>query len=301
VGPLEATHYGRRVILDLGPRRYDIATRALVAGILNRTPDSFFDDGAYFEFDAYLRKADELVAAGADILDVGGVKAAVIVDGVGPDVGPEEELDRVVPAVEALAARFDVPISVDTWRASVAEACFNAGASVGNDITGFADPDYLRVCAGAGASVVATHMAPAEVSGPGHDDGNRETTSTEPSSVESVARALADLASTAEAAGIGPTRIMVDPGLDLRKPPAFSLELLRSTDRIAAIGYPVFLALSNKDVLGWLHGTPVTDRQDATTAAHALGIALGGRVLRAHDVRAARRVCDVMAAILEAA
>jgi dihydropteroate synthase len=138
---------------------------------------------------------------------------------------------------------------------------------------------------------------PAEVA----RDDQQESISTESSSVESVRRALADLATSAEAAGIERTRIMVDPGLDLRKPPELSLELLRATDRIAELGYAVFLALSNKDVLGWLHGTPVTDRQDATTAAHALGITLGGRILRAHDVRAARRVCDVMAAIFEAA
>src|SRR6476646_6475573 len=122
-------------------------------GILNRTPDSFFDQGAYFGFDAFLTKADQLVADGADFLDVGGVKA-----GPGAEVGEKEELERELPAVEALAARFDVPLSVDTWRAPVAGAGFGAGAVVGNDISGFADPDYLPVAAKAGASVVATHI-----------------------------------------------------------------------------------------------------------------------------------------------
>jgi dihydropteroate synthase len=197
----------------------------------------------------------------------------------------------------------------------VARACFDAGAIVGNDISGFADAAYLEVCASAGASVVATHMAAVPGTGRGTHDGDdrddgddgddsddeeHRVSSTE-SSVEAVRRALAHLAARAEAAGIEGTRIMVDPGIDLRKTPELSLELLRSTDRVAELGYPVFLALSNKDVLGWLHGTAVTERQDATTAAHALGITLGGRILRAHDVRAARRVCDVMAAILEAA
>src|SRR2546427_999953 len=116
-------------------------------GILNRTTDSFYDKGAYFEMDAFLRRAEQLVADGADFLDVGGVKA-----GPGPEVGEAEELERVVPAVEALRGRFDVPISADTWRASVAKASFDAGACVGNDISGFADPDYLAVCAAAGAS-----------------------------------------------------------------------------------------------------------------------------------------------------
>src|SRR5439155_26161203 len=116
-------------------------------------PDSFFDEGAYWDFDAFLARADELVAEGADILDVGGVKA-----GPGPEVTADEELDRVVPAVEALHARFDVPLSIDTWRASVAAAAYDAGAIVGNDISGFADPDYLPVSAKAGETVVASHI-----------------------------------------------------------------------------------------------------------------------------------------------
>src|SRR4051812_43923188 len=122
-------------------------------GIVNRTPDSFFDKGRYFDMDESLKLADQLVADGADIIDVGGVKA-----GPGPEVGEDEELERVIPAIEALHARFDTPLCVDTWRASVARAAFAAGAVVGNDISGFADPDYLGVCAEAGAAVVATHI-----------------------------------------------------------------------------------------------------------------------------------------------
>ena len=121
--------------LALGERVYDVATRALVMGILNRTTDSFFDKGEFFEMDRFLRRAEQLVDEGADLLDVGGVKA-----GPGPEVTEAEELDRTVPAIEALRARFDVPLSIDTWRASVADACFAAGACVGNDISGFADP-----------------------------------------------------------------------------------------------------------------------------------------------------------------
>ena len=107
-------------------------------GILNRTPDSFYDQGSYFDFDRFLKKAEQHVLDGADFLDVGGVKA-----GPGPEVTPQEEFDRVIPAIEALRARFDLPISVDTFRASVARAAYRAGADVGNDISGFADPDFL--------------------------------------------------------------------------------------------------------------------------------------------------------------
>jgi dihydropteroate synthase len=277
-----------RVHLDLGPTRFDITHRAVVMGILNRTPDSFYDQGAYFEFDAFLRKAEELAADGADFLDVGGVKA-----GPGEEVSEAEELERVVPAVEALVARFDLPVSVDTWRASVASACFAAGAVVGNDISGFADPDYLPVCAEAGASVVATHIRlqpRVPDPDPVYDDV-----------VLAVTAYLLDRAERAMAAGIPPQRIMVDAGLDLGKTEAQSLVLLRASDRLAELGFPVFLSASNKRFLWSLLGVERHEAGDGTMAAHALGIALGCRVLRAHDVRNGRRVADTMAAILAAA
>ena len=139
--------------LSLGDRSFDITDRALIMGILNRTPDSFYDKGATFALDELVRRAEQLVDDGADLLDVGGVKA-----GPGPVVDEAEELDRVIPALEALRARFDIPLSVDTWRASVAKEAYAVGAVVGNDISGFADPEYLAVAAAAGATVVATHI-----------------------------------------------------------------------------------------------------------------------------------------------
>ena len=274
--------------LRLGDRSFDITHRAVVMGILNRTPDSFYDKGSYFGFDDFLAKAEQLVVDGADFLDVGGVKA-----GPGDFVSEEEELDRVIPAVEALRSRFDLPLSVDTWRASVAKAAFAAGACVGNDISGFADPEYLPVCAAAGASVVATHirLAPRVPDpDPVYDDV-----------VVDVRRFLADRAAQAEAAGIPPERIMVDAGLDLGKTEEQSLTLLRSSDALASLGYPVFLSASNKRFLWTLLDTDVAHAKDGTLAAHALGIALGCRVLRCHDARAARRVADTMAAVLGAA
>ncbi len=274
--------------LMLGPHRFDIRYRALVMGILNRTPDSFFDQGTYFDFDTFLAKAEQLVVEGADFLDVGGVKA-----GPGPEVGEAEELERVIPAIEALRARFDVPISVDTWRSGVLRAALEAGAVVGNDISGFADPDYLTVAAAAGASVVATHIR----IGPRVPDP--EPVYDEPV-VDAVVRFLRDRAEQAEAAGIPRERIMVDAGLDLGKTEPQSLELLRAHDRLAGLGWPLFLSASNKRFLGELAGTDVTDRREASHAAHALGIALGSRILRAHDVQGARRTADVVAAVLEA-
>ena len=274
--------------LELGERSYDITSRALVMGILNRTPDSFYDRGQYWDLDRFFALADRLVADGADLLDVGGVKA-----GPGPEVTESEEMDRVVPAIEALRARFDLPLSVDTWRASVAREAYRVGAVVGNDISGFADPDYLPAAAEAGATVVATHIrigpriADPE---PRYDDV-----------VADVARFLLERADRARAAGLPPSRIVVDAGLDLGKTAEQSLELLRASERLAGLGYPLLLSASNKTFLGRMFDLEVGDRAEATMAAHSLGVALGCRILRAHDVRSARRVADTVASLLEPA
>ncbi len=273
--------------LELGPRRYDVSHWALVMGILNRTPDSFYDRGETFELDRLFERAERLVADGADLLDVGGVKA-----GPGPEVTEAEELDRVVPAVAGLCARFDVAVSVDTWRASVAEAAYSAGAVVGNDISGFADPGYLAAAAAAGASVVATHirLAPrVRDPEPHYDDV-----------VADVNGFLAERAAWARAAGIPARRVILDAGLDLGKTAEQSLSLLRGSATLVALGFPVLLSASNKTFLGALFDLELTERREASLAAAALGVSLGCRILRVHDVAGTRRVRDALAAVAEA-
>ena len=273
--------------MRLGARRYDLTTTSLVMGILNRTPDSFYDRGATFSFDALLERAEQLVSEGADILDVGGVKA-----GPGPDVTETEELDRVVPAVDALCREFDIPVSVDTWRASVAQAAYRAGAVMGNDISGFSDPDYLRVASEAGASVVATHirLAPrVRDPEPHYDDV-----------VSEVAAYLTERAERAVAVGIDADRIILDAGLDLGKTPQQSLELLRASSVLSELGYPVLLSASNKPFLGELFELEIDERADASLGAAAMGVALGCRIVRVHDVLGARRVCDALKAVMDA-
>jgi dihydropteroate synthase len=275
------------VDLRLGDRIVDVTHRALVMAILNRTPDSFYDRGEFWDFDAFLQLADAHVAAGADILDVGGVKA-----GPGPEVTEQEELDRVLPAIEALATRFDTAISVDTWRASVAKGAYELGAVIGNDISGFGDPEYLPVAAAAGATVIATHIrlkprvADPE---PTYDDV-----------VANVAAFLVERAERARASGIAADRIVLDAGLDLGKTWQQSLQLLRCSDALAALGYPLLLSASNKTFLGKLLDLEVGDRRDASHAATALGVILGCRIVRVHDVAGSRRICDFLAALHEA-
>lgn len=276
----------RPVRLKLGARGYDLSTRALVMGILNRTTDSFYDKGAYFALDRFFARAEQLVAEGADLLDVGGVKA-----GPGPEVTPAEELDRVVPVIEALRERFDVPLSVDTWRAQVAAAAFTAGAVLGNDISGFGDPDYLPVAARAGASVVATHirLAPRVADPePQYEDV-----------VAEVERFLLERAQRARCAGIAGERIVVDAGLDLGKTPRQSLLLLQHSDRLASLGYPLLLSSSNKTFLGILLDLAIDERREASLASAALGITGGCRLLRVHDVAGTCKVRDVLQAIME--
>jgi len=270
----------------LGDRVLDLTTRTLVMGILNRTPDSFYDQGATYELDALVRRAETLVAEGADILDVGGVKA-----GPGPEVGEAEELDRVVPAVEALRARFDVPVSADTWRASVLAAACAAGAVVGNDISGFADPEYLATAAAHNASVVATHIRlRPRVPDPEPMYGDL---------VGEVTAFLLERARTAEEAGLAADQIALDAGLDLGTTPAQSALLLRESSVLAGHGYTLLLSASNKRFLGELLGLDIDDRGHASLAATAYGVAHGCRIVRVHDVAGSARVCRMIQAILE--
>jgi dihydropteroate synthase len=274
------------IFLSLGATTYDLTSRALVMGILNRTRDSCFEPAATYDLDALFERADRLVDEGADLLDIGGVKA-----GPGDDVDEGEELERVVPVVTELVKRFDVPISIDTWRASVAQAAFAEGACLGNDISGFADDEYLPVAASAGAAVVATHirLQPRVADPTPHYDDVTET----------VAAFLTERRQRALNAGVREDRIVVDAGLDLGKTAAQSLQLLRDSERLAGLGAPLLLSASNKTFLGVMFDLPVSDRREPSLAATALGIAAGCRIVRVHDVQGTVRVRDVIARLLE--
>ncbi len=274
-------------LLILGDRTYDLSHRALVMGVLNATPDSFFTRGTDFALDAFFTKAEQLVHDGADLLDVGGVKA-----GPGEEVTEAMEMDRVVERVAELVRRFDVPISVDTWRASVARECYKVGAVMGNDISGFGDPDYLPAAAEHGAAVVATHIRLK----PRVADPNpiyRDL-------VANVTDFLLDRAQQALDAGISKEKIIIDAGLDLGKTTPQSIELLRASASLSDHGYPLLLSASMKGFLGETFGIEVGDRREASIAANALGMVLGCRVLRVHDAAGIRRARDEIQMILDA-
>ena len=278
----------RAVHLLLGDRRHDLSRRPLVVAVLNRTRDSFYDGGRHLALDALLARAETLVSDGADVLEVGARPGGV---GVAP-VSPAEERDLVAASVEALRARFDVPVGVDTTRALVARAAFAHGAVLGNDMSGFRDPDYLPAAVDAGAAVVATHCRLP----PGVPDPQPQYDDV----VADVVSALAALVTRATAAGLPGESVVVDPGLDLGKTWQQSLALLAATGAVAELGHPVLLAASNKIFLGRLLGLGKDDRTVATAAACTAGVLGGARLLRVHDAAVGTQVATLTEALLAA-
>jgi dihydropteroate synthase len=273
------------VELALGSHRFDITTRALVMGILNRTPDSFYDQGEFWDLDAFYRRAEQLVVDGADFLDVGGVKA-----GPGPEVTEAEELDRVVPLVEALRGRTDAVISVDTFRPGVARRALAAGADVVNDPSGLRDPRLAEVVAEAGAGLVVMHTG-----------GPPRTRPHRPAYADVVAEVrafLLDRAALARRHGVEAESLIVDPGHDFHKNTFHSLELTRRLGELADLGYPVLVALSNKDFVGETLDLPLDQRLEGSLAAAAFSVAAGASIVRVHQVRASVRVVRMTEAIL---
>jgi dihydropteroate synthase len=252
-------------------------------GIVNATPDSFSDRQGVKSFDQLVRQAHELVADGAAIVDVGGEsgrtdRAAVPV---------EEEIARVVPLVERLVAD-GITVSVDTWRAPVAHAALAAGAAMINDVSALSDLGVADACAAAGAALVITHTrVPPKVKGfPDYQDV-----------VADVIELLEDRAAEAEERGVERDRLVFDPGIDLGKTPAESIELLRRLPELAALGRPLLVAVSRKDFIGALTGRGPGARDAGTLAAVDRAVAGGADILRVHDVAGVRDYLAVRAAI----
>jgi dihydropteroate synthase len=268
--------------LRLGQREWPPGSFGIMA-VINRTPDSFYDQGATYELSAALTAAGRAVAAGAEILDVGGVKA-----GPGDEVTVAEEIRRVVPLVSALRDRHPgVVISVDTWRAPVAAAAAEAGADLLNDAWGGADPDLPRVAAAHGLGLVCAHTG-------GLAPRTRPHRPAYARLVPEVVAALTAQAERAVAAGVRADRILIDPAHDFGKNTWHSLELTRRTADLAATGWPVLVAASHKDFVGEALGLGIADRGEGTLAVLAVSAWEGARIFRVHDVAAARQALDVV-------
>ncbi|MBN9609548.1 MAG: dihydropteroate synthase [Actinobacteria bacterium 69-20] len=260
--------------------------RACVMAIINRTPDSFFDHGATFDPGRALAAVERAVLAGADLVDIGGVKA-----GAGPAVSIAEEIDRVVPTIAAIrSAHPDLPISVDTYRAEVAAVACDAGADLINDTWAGADPHLGEVAARYGAGIVCSHTGGA-------------APRTNPMRVaydDVVAAVIDETVSAAErfvSAGVPRQGILIDPTHDFGKNTYHGLELVDRTAELVATGWPVLMALSNKDFVGETLGLPVDQRLEGTLAATAVAAAAGAAMFRVHQVEPTRRVLEMVASI----
>ena len=257
-----------------------------VMGIVNVTPDSFSDGGEFLDASAAIAHAGRLATEGADLIDVGGESTR---PGAQP-VALAEELRRVVPVIEGIAAVTDVPVSIDTMKADVAEAALAAGASFVNDVTALrGDPRMVEVVAAAGVPVCLMHML-----------GEPRTMQHDPryeAVVDEVARFLGERAEWACAQGVRAERICVDPGIGFGKTLAHNLELLRRLDRIVALGYPVVVGVSRKRFLGAVTGADEGDRGAASLVASLAAVRAGAWMVRVHDVRAMRHGLAVEAAI----
>jgi dihydropteroate synthase len=276
----------RQPVRRIGPRVFDFAHEIVVMGIVNRTPDSFYDQGRTFALDRAVQAALEAAAAGAGWIDVGGVPFSPDT----PEVSEAEELDRVLPVVEAVAAASDIVISVDTFRPEVAARSIAAGAAVVNDTTGLHHPEVADVVAGSGATVVVTHSRAEprqHLRRPRYDDV-----------VAEVKRFLAERVQRALDHGVPEERIVIDPGHDLNKNTLHTLELTRRLHEIADLGLPLLAAVSNKDFVGESTGLP-KPRRGAPSVAAATACALqGARLWRMHDVPAAVAAARMVEAVL---
>jgi dihydropteroate synthase len=272
--------------LQAGDRVLELGDRPWLMGIVNASPDSFSDGGLHPTLDSQVQLARELLAAGADILDIGGESAST----GRPPVEPQEELERVVPLVGRVAGELGAIVSVDTYKAPLARAAIAAGASIVNDVSGLRDLGLAEVCAQTGAALVVTHtrVAPRQrLQDPDlYDDITAD-----------VLDFLRERIALATAAGVAMEQVIVDPGPDFAKTPAQTIRLLADVARLHELGRPLLMAISRKDFIGALTRRAPRERLAGTLAALAHGVDAGAHILRVHDVAAAADFLAVRAAL----
>ena len=258
-----------------------------VMGVLNVTPDSFSDGGRYARLPLALERAREMVAEGAAVIDVGGESTRP----GAPPVGVEEELRRVLPVVEALAAELPVPISVDTGTPKVIREAVAVGAGLVNDVRALRVPGALEAAAAAGVSVCLMHMQ--------GEPGTMQASPRYDDVVGEVVRFLEERVAACEAQGIPRSRILLDPGFGFGKALEHNLRLLARLDRLAAVGLPVLVGMSRKSMIGALLDAPVHRRLYGGLAAAVVAVMRGARVVRTHDVRATVEALAVVSAVMD--
>jgi dihydropteroate synthase len=256
--------------------------RIIVMGVVNTTPDSFSDGGEFLDANRAVNHALQLVADGADIIDIGGESSR---PGADP-VGSEEEMRRVLPVIERLAPQITVPISIDTYRESVAHAALTAGATIVNDISGLsADHRLAKTVAEFGAGLILMHKRgdPATMQSDTHYDNL----------IAEIRLFLRDAISKAEAAGVAPAKIMIDPGIGFGKDLAGNVEIINSIGRLTESGKPVMIGASRKSFIGRITGADPAHRLYGSVAAAVAAVIYGAAAVRVHDVKETREAVDV--------
>jgi dihydropteroate synthase len=267
---------------------FDLSSKTLIMGVLNVTPDSFFDGGKYLEIDKALSHLDEMINDGADIIDIGGESTRPGSQGVSERV----ELERVIPVIKAAVKRFNGPVSIDTTKSTVAKVALEEGASMVNDISGLKfDPEIAKIVAAYAAGLVIMHT-------PSHPIDMQNTTNYA-SIVHDIIKSLSDSVELAESAGVLPYSIMVDPGIGFGKTAEQNLKLLKYLNEFLSLGKPVLIGTSRKSFIGKIIGSDnLDDRLEGTSATVAIAIMNGASIIRVHDVRYMKRVSRVVDAIV---
>ncbi len=278
----ELTLRARELTLRLGGR----SGGPLLMGIVNASADSFSDGGLYTSLEARVRLASELLAAGADIIDVGGESAST----ERPPLAVPEELALVVPLVERVAGELGALVSVDTYKPEVARAAIAAGARIVNDVSGLRDPELAEVCAGTGAALVIMHTRAAPRQRLQDPELYADVTT-------DVMGFLEERVAVAIARGVAHEQLILDPGPDFAKTPAQTIRLLSEVARLHELARPLLMAISRKDFIGALTARPPRERLPGTLAALAHGVEQGAHVFRVHDVAAAVEFLAVRAAL----
>jgi len=263
--------------LKAGAHTLELGARPLLMGIVNASPDSFSDGGRHRTIDAQVALAQELLAAGAEIIDIGGESAST----GRPAVAVEREIERVVPLIERVCGALGAVVSVDTYKPAVAQAAIGAGASIVNDVSGLRDPTLADVCAATGAALVVMHTRAAPRERLQDPELYGDITG-------EVIAFLRERIAVATAAGVAREQLIVDPGPDFAKTPAQTIRLLAEVERLHELSRPLLMAVSRKDFVGALTGRAPRERLAGTLAALAHGLDAGAHIFRVHDVAAAR-------------
>ena len=269
--------------MQIGNKNFDLTNQVLIMGILNVTPDSFSDGGKFNNLDASLKQVEKMIADGADLIDLGG-------ESTRPghtQISDAEEIERIVPMIEAIQKRFDIPISIDTYKGAVGAAALQAGADMVNDIWGFKYDPTL-------ADVTARYQVPCVLM---HNRSNQNYQNLM-SDINSDLQESIDIALTA---GISKDAIILDPGIGFAKDYAQNMETMHHLEALQDLGYPILLGTSRKGFIGLTLDLPVTERVEGTVATTVIGIMKGASIIRVHDVRENKRAAQMTLGILKGA